>query len=159
MVAVHQPLDLQETSHGREDSPVIAIAERIHALIRLPLPRLRSRKGSVFWSVKVCHLGHSTTRVDGDLAALLTSLIPPVRSESSCSIGGAAVAPHDIGLIVVGQDLHLWDHDVCNKVVDGEAAGVRLFQSGIRVASDDAGPGGRAVCGKLRVAVGVQSSD
>lgn len=50
------------------------------------------------------------------------------------------LAPHDVCLIVVGQDIHLRYHQVGDEVILGESSGVWFFETCVWVRGDDSWP-------------------
>lgn len=124
--------------------------------ITLPLPPLGRRKGRIFRRIEIVHPRRPASRINHDISPPLPRPIPPLARESSGAVRRTRIAPHDIRLVLVRQDIHLRNHDVGNEVVHGKPARIRLREVGVRIPRDDAGVrrAARPLRAVLREAVG-----
>lgn len=129
---------------------VVPVAEGVHPLVALPLATLRRAEGRVFRGVEVGGPRRSAPVIDGDLAALRARPVEPPRCEAVRPVRRPRVAPHDVGLVPVGEQIHLRHHEVRDEVVDGDAARVRLLEPRVGVARYDARMGRRCHAVELR---------
>lgn len=79
--------------------PVVPVAEGIEAPVAFPLAPLRGRELLVLGRVEVGGLGDPAAAVGGDLSVGGAGGVVPVRGECGGCVGGAAVAPEDVGVV------------------------------------------------------------